>query len=402
MIKFFSFISIFFIILNPYTIIGKLGFYSSISILVIYVLKIKRMQVPKLPYINIFLLITLTSFGALSSYINGIGQLNHLVVAISFFITLFSMASLIEIGRMTQIKPDYFLLCILITIVINCIIVTLEVSISSFRAVKESFLIGAGNRDWGEGFRYRGLASSGGAALSMLSPIGILLCFYLYNRRVINFIFLCIATVIILSATLIIGRTGLIMAVLVLLYSVFAGMFQSIYSLFRFLLISILLLLLGALLFPIITEYLSSLFGEGFLKYSFGFLVDGRQGIESEGTLSVLIDFIRVLPLDYPYIITGYGFYGGSEFEPWTDSGFARTFLSIGFPLGAILYINYFLIVKRISGFQPIVVIAVGILCIGELKEPMLYSGYACRAVLIMLLVLKYNDFKKHLKGSRQ
>jgi hypothetical protein len=96
-------------------------------------------------------------------------------------------------------------------------------------------------------------------------------------------------------------------------------------------------------------------------------------------------------------VLTGYGFYGGSEFEPWTDSGLARTFLSVGFPLGVALYINYFLIVKLITRLTPLVLVALAVLCVGELKEPILYSGYAFRAFLLLLLVLRYDDMRAKL-----
>jgi len=74
-------------------------------------------------------------------------------------------------------------------------------------------LIEAGNIDFTEGFKFRGLASSGGAALSVTQPIALLIALYLLDKRVIGSLLLTLFIVILFSSSMVIGRTGIILSV---------------------------------------------------------------------------------------------------------------------------------------------------------------------------------------------
>ena len=151
---------------------------------------------------------------------------------------------------------------------------------------------------------------------------------------------------------------------------------------------SIILLLFSFITFyfvDFLLDFYNDTFGYGFSNYAFKFILDGKDGFEEEGTVSILLEYIRVLPTEFPYVILGYGFYGGSNFQNWTDSGFARTFLSLGFPLGIIYYILIFKILTISIKFNKFVLIPfLTILVISEIKEPLLFSGIASRIFLLI------------------
>ena len=118
----------------------------------------------------------------------------------------------------------------------------------------------------------------------------------------------------------------------------------------------------------------------------FGFIFEGKEGFEEEGTLGILGDFLTVLPNDFSSALFGYGFYGGSEFSPWTDSGYARMFLSVGYFFGALFYfvvIRLYLSKAKLDLF--LVYSFVLVLSVAEVKESLLFSGYAARVFIIIL-----------------
>ena len=101
--------------------------------------------------------------------------------------------------------------------------------------------------------------------------------------------------------------------------------------------------------------------------------------------------------LEFPQILTGYGFFGGSEFHPWSDAGFNRTFLSVGLLFGVIFYIilyyMYFLTFRLNKYLIGSIVL---VLTIAESKEPLLFSGFASR--MFILIAVYYYCEDKYLK----
>jgi|GEM_PF-6153402 len=95
----------------------------------------------------------------------------------------------------------------------NDAIILLQSYYPGFRQFIGDFLIEAGNIDFTEGFKFRGLASSGGAALSVTQPIALLIALYLLDKRVIGSLLLTLFIVILFSSSMVIGRTGIILSV---------------------------------------------------------------------------------------------------------------------------------------------------------------------------------------------
>ena len=61
-----------------------------------------------------------------------------------------------------------------------------------------------------------------------------------------------------------------------------------------------------------------------------------RMGNRNEETTTALANQHLAAILEFPAAIFGYGFYGYGGFEPHSDSGFARMFMSVGMPLGLV------------------------------------------------------------------
>ncbi|EOB3574989.1 hypothetical protein ACHELY_004206 [Vibrio vulnificus] len=383
LVKFNFFILLLLLILNPYTVIGSLGGLPALLLLSFFLF---NKHLPS-PFIRSFsLLLAISVFGCFISFVNGIGQFNHVVVVVSIVVLFYSGVSLAYSFSNYGFKLDDLVSLINLVVIFNCMVIIMQLLVPELRILVESVLINTGTRDWSDGFRYRGLGSSGGAALSLLSPISMVISLYLYRNGYYSLFKYISFLLVVIVATTVIGRTGLVLCIFVLFVSsivIISGkgaktIITGVVSITCFFLLFI-------ILFPIVKEFLVEKYGEGFIEYSFGFLLEGKKGVESEGTVSVLIQFISVLPIDFPFILTGYGFYGGSEFEPWTDSGFARTFLSVGIPFGVFFYFIVLTIFQPLCKNKLFCFLLLLCLFIGELKEPMLYSGYGARAVFLLI-----------------
>ncbi len=127
--------------------------------------------------------------------------------------------------------------------------------------------------------------------------------------------------------------------------------------------------------------------GLGFFNYSLGFLLEGSEGIKEEGTVSVIFEFLTVVPTTFPEILIGYGFYGGSDFSPWTDAGYSRMFLSVGYVFGLIFYGCFFLLFRNVFLYKSFLFVTIGLLLlVAEAKEPLLFTGYASRTYFMLLV----------------
>lgn len=399
------FIPILLIILNPYTIYGKPGIIFA-GIFALFTL-LKGIQKPF--FINIllptFFLLILSCFGVVSSFANGIPQMNHPLSIISLLILILSAYGFFLLNRKINISKDNFFLLIILAIFLNSLIILLELQFPTLRNLIEGYLdpISAGSINYAEGFRLRGIASSGGAGLSVSIPAALIIAFYLFDRGSINFFFLLILFFTFLASVIVIGRTGLVLltipfATYLILIISRRNNVQAILKTLFFVLI------FSALVIPIFYEYIviffTNMFGDDFIKYAFGFLLEGGSGIEEEGTVSLVLEYLKVLPMEFPQALTGYGFYGGSYFDPWTDGGFSRTFLSIGFLLGSIFYFTvYYMFMLPYRANKFLIGSFVILLTIAEIKEPLLFSGVGSRMFIFILVYCycedKYLKFKK-------
>tara|TARA_B100000787_G_scaffold35273_1_gene24528 strand:- start:2102 stop:3352 length:1251 start_codon:yes stop_codon:yes gene_type:complete len=401
----FVFFSILLIVLNPYTIYGKPGvifagifaFYSIIN------------GMKKSFFMNFvvptLLLLTIATFGALSSNINNIPQINHPLTVVALLIMILAANGVFLYCEKKNISIDDFLLLVLLVVVLNSVIILLELQFDSFRSFIEGYLdpISGGSINYAEGYRLRGLASSGGAGLSISIPAALIIALHLFDRDRLNFVFLLILFLILLASVVVIGRTGIVLLIIPVSMYLLLLLFRrnkrhTILKTLFFVLIP--LLIVAPLFYQYMSDFFSQMFGDSFVKYSVGFLLDGISGLEEEGTVGVMAEFIKVLPMEFPQALTGYGFYGGSDFYPWTDAGFNRTFLSVGFLFGSIFYVMVFymyLLPFRINKY--LIGTFVLVLTVAEIKEPLLFSGVASR--MFILILVYYYCGNKYLKTTK-
>lgn len=370
-----------FLVLNPYALVGPLGYYVALpffcAALFFGVKNIKRKIA-----VAFLVCIAISLIGVFSSIFHGITQFEHLKVATSIGVYyLIGIGLFVVFGKGQDI--DNVLLATLYVGVVNGIVILGQVQFPQFRAVVESIFVESGNIDWAEGFRYRGLASGGGASLSVLSALMVYICLYLYDVKKINATIAIVSLAVLILSVFFIGRTG------VLLMAVAFGVFIILNARKN---IKTIVFILGILAFAftfgfdLTREFLIQEYGEGFYKYSLGFMLDGKQGFDDEGTVGIIADFLMTVPTQFPEILIGYGFYGGSDFYPWTDSGYARMFLSVGFLFGLIFYgCTFYIFNKSVAKkgvlFWPLILL----LAIAEAKEGLMFSGYASRLVFILM-----------------
>ena len=403
LIKVLVFLCLVCIVLNPYTILGRPGIAISI-VLAFYALVKKAYSATFLEFYPILLLMFLIGgWGALVSHVNGIGQFNHPLAVLSLVIITLSATGIWKLCQEGGIDFYEFLRICLYVLVFNSLVIILETNFLALRILIESLLIPAGNINWVDCFRYSCISSSCVAWISICTPIAFDCLFYLYERKKLGLVAVMLMSLILVIAVLNIGRTGLVMLPVVFV-------FYFLFYFDRFIrdpswLIKLTFLLFGmsALVvynFDSLVDYLNGKFGSGFVNYAFGFALQGAQGFESEGTLGIILSYLSVLPTDFPEVLIGYGFYGGSEFSPWTDSGYARTFLSVGLLLGIIFYLClYLLYFRKIKSHKYLFYCILSILLLSEAKEPLLFSGNGSR-IFILLLMFSYLSDRRAEKVS--
>lgn len=404
-IRLYIFIILIFMILNPYTVVGRPGIVTALLLAIYAVVKYSSISFFSRSFPVFLIMLAIGTWGSFISYINNIGQLNHLFAVVSLMVYSLSVEGFWRFCQNN--KVDFYEIIYLssVVIVFNSLIVILEVYSPLIRAIIEGFLAPAGNIDWSTGFRYRGLSGSGGAGLSIASPIALSCILYLYEIKKVRILFTVISSLVILIALFNIGRTGLaLMSIPIGIFCIFQlrKILKDPSGIIRFIFVTIIIVSPIYYNYELLKYYLNNKFGEGFTDYAFGFLLKGEEGLKEEGTLSVLVSFNSVIPTDFPEALIGYGFYGGGDFTPWTDSGYARMFLSVGLIMGLLFYLCFYLIyIHKIKNHLFLFYSILTILIISEYKEPLLYSGVGAR-IFILLLIFYYCKEKMDKKNNFQ
>ena len=378
---FILFFFVFVLVLNPYAVVGPLAYF--LFPILIYPLLDKCRLLSFDSFFLLLALVFISFLGVFSSFLHNIGQFVHLKVAISIVFYLFFTYAVFLIFKKKGFDFNDLVLLILLTVVVNSSIIIFQVLDPEFRSLIEGFLAPSGNIDWTEGFRYRGLASGGGASLSVLIPVAFVLALHLYSEKVIGVLVLFLFISILMTSLFFIGRTGFLLLPIVFVSFVFFNLQKYIFKVFLFFLIMIIFLLFFG---EAIKDFVIGRYGVGFYNYSFGFFLGGVDGIKDEGTLSIIVEFLQVVPSTFPEVLIGYGFYGGSHFEPWTDSGYSRMFLSVGYFFGIAFYLSFFLIFRNVILSRKFLFLTIGVaLLVAEFKEPLLFTGYASRVYVLLL-----------------
>ncbi|MDA9153744.1 hypothetical protein N9N92_01910 [Planktomarina temperata] len=377
-------ISMTLLLLAPYTIYGRpdmivaAGFIS-------YGLFSCRGRIPKSlirDNVILFAVLGISLYGALiSNFFHVTPQIHHPRVIFSLIVVYWSFWGITRFcDRRILVDINFEKLLINICLFNSCIIL-LQFFSSDFRQLVESFFVQF-NLRYDVGFKYRGIASAGGAGLSVFQAIAFTMLLFQISEKKITYIKGIIIGFTIFFATLLIGRTG---TVFMILFSIIFS-FRS----WKILFASTFLVLLTWTFYEAISEIMFNDFhGTNVLFYSLGFLFQSN-GLNEEGTLRVLNEY-WFFP-NSPNILWGYGFYGIGKFEPWTDSGYIRSVLSVGLPLASLKYCLLLILFYNRCGKSVMMFFLLSILLIAEIKEPFLISGFGIRLFLALMI---YNHYYK-------
>ncbi len=393
--KYSIFRSIFFlffsaIILSPYLkIFGAfaISYIILLSFLVFITIKTMTLVNHSLS-INIYLMLFIT-FIVIYPHIIGLtkGVVDINLVRTQFSIlamvvTGFSIAIMSDIYAKTNIDSLVLTKFFIYAIILNSIVVLLEFLIPSFRSFIESLLIPSSRTDYMVGLRFRGIASAGGASLSIAHGLSGVLLYYLHRKRLINPIFALFGILLCFSSLIFIGRSGILL--------LFVGIFfvhimikktnakrkisNVIFTFLAFLLIVV---------FVTNINYLYNMLPSFYQTYSLNLFMNGLEGIQNEGTLNSVIKFI-VFPDSYVDLIFGIGnFSGGFEFGYLFpgDPGIMKLSTAYGIPLAFMIYLLIFIwCINLPSGnLKEILFIMIIFFVIFEFKEPFLFKGYSSR-----------------------
>lgn len=378
------------IILSPYLkIFGAfaISYIILLSFLVFITIKTMTLVNHSLS-INIYLMLFIT-FIVIYPHIIGLtkGVVDINLVRTQFSIlamvvTGFSIAIMSDIYAKTNIDSLVLTKFFIYAIILNSIVVLLEFLIPSFRSFIESLLIPSSRTDYMVGLRFRGIASAGGASLSIAHGLSGVLLYYLYRKRLINPIFALVGILLCFSSLIFIGRSGILL--------LFVGIFfvhimikktnakrkisNVIFTFLAFLLIVV---------FVTNINYLYNMLPSFYQTYSLNLFMNGLEGIQNEGTLNSVIKFI-VFPDSYVDLIFGIGnFSGGFEFGYLFpgDPGIMKLSTAYGIPLAFMIYLLIFIwCINLPSGnLKEILFIMIIFFVIFEFKEPFLFKGYSSR-----------------------
>lgn len=338
--------------------------------------------------INIYLMLLIT-FIVIYPHIIGLtkGVVDINLVRTQFsilamIVTGFSIAIMSDIYAKTNIDSLVLTKFFIYAIILNSIVVLLEFLIPSFRSFIESLLMPSSRTDYMVGLRFRGIASAGGASLSIAHGLSGVLLYYLYRKRLINPIFALVGILLCFSSLIFIGRSGILL--------LFVGIFfvhimikktnakRKISNV-----ISTFLAFLLIIVFVTNINYLYNMLPSFYQTYSLNLFLNGLEGIQNEGTLNSVINFI-VFPDSFVDLIFGIGnFSGGFEFGYLFpgDPGIMKLSTAYGIPLAFMIYLLIFIwCINLPSGnLKEILFIMIIFFVIFEFKEPFLFKGYSSR-----------------------
>lgn len=277
---------------------------------------------------------------------------------------------------------------IVLAILINSAVMLFEYFVPDVKNVIEAHLVQAdsSNIDYAEHpFRLRGLASAGGAALSIVNALGIIFVIFLVRRRAMTGIVGLVVSVVITLSNIFTGRTGLI-ASLVFVIVLFVMLFWNSMRSGTFGILRAVGLLLitwwfvsSALHFDLDAEA---------SRWAFEW-VDGLSTGKLSSASSDDLGSMLFLPTDTIDLLFGAGFFEGEHAKYMrSDSGYVKTVLSIGLLFGSLMYafigwLFYKVALVSREFFWMVSAVLVFFYFV-EIKEPFLYQNYSARVLFLL------------------
>ena len=395
----FSFILLLFFLLAPRLNLFNLTIHTgiiSVAILVLYYsLNIRPKAIPSILAITITGILAIGSIHSIRALAYGASSLPFLNLTLNVIVSLvFSYLYFEVFLRYKPNKSDYAIGklfdYLLIIIIINSVIVLVQATNPAFRDVVESFLFQDPSQNimYSEhSFKFRGFASSGGASLSLLHFMGVLILIHRHFQRKISHFFFVPAILVVFASNIFIGRTGLA-------FSLIAIAVYIIFVLKRFRTSGIMFaILLTFIIFEY--EHLLKLLGvdDYVQNYVFGWLIGLIQSGELTDNSIDTFSTMYSTPETMIGWLIGEGYFSGDHpMIKATDSGYLKSILSMGFPISILIYFAIGYSFLRLKLFFPsyswlILLIALS-LFVAEIKEPFLYQNFTGRIVFLFIGIL--------------
>ena len=268
-------------------------------------------------------------------------------------------------------------------IVLQAFFIWLSFLSFGFKSFLDQNIISGANYDVFNIYRASGLSGLSGASLSVIQSLGVMVI-WLYSRLDKNFstleqVFIYCGTFLVITSIIIVGRTGLFLAGIFLLFI----FFNSGLSIFR----KIQILIFSAVIAVIGFLNLDKLLPDGFeLNWFLGWLTGAFSNNE---TTNFLITNFPEFNLQLLYGSGQVSLVDGAN-PSGSDSGYGQFFFAYSLPMGIFFYGAYIYTLFRITKYSSLFgrIILTLVIFILDFKEPFLMK-YAMFTIL-MIFYLAY------------
>jgi len=392
--NFFYFCFLLFFLLAPYLKIPLFGNTGIVAFLLFLTINIsflldlfKKKHIVNLTLINIVLSVYAYLFGLLF-FSDSPMYLSKILFSIQFYIIVGSILNYKLIGN-SSINGSYSELIFwlfkmsLYVIVLNSIIVILMQIDQNFKFSIEKWLQPVSNIDYDlHEWRSRGIASSGGASLSIFHSIGIVLTISLALKKRISYLFMGISLFVICVSLIFIGRSGLVLGafgtILVFFYNFKEVSFLKLFftSVFFYFIVSVLF------------KFLEDNIAQSILEYNLYNTFDYDK-IKDDNGLNFFLSNHFHFSSNPVALLFGVGsFKESNSLNLYSDSGYMRIFYYYGIPLGIFIILRSFhhlFAVKNIKEIRSIYIPILLLLLFATIKEPIFFTGYSSRLLFLIV-----------------
>lgn len=395
----FLFLILFGFIFSPRVNLGvviHLGFFSVFFLAIVVAFKQRRFALPRPLLIVAIFFLSLAIYHLALAVFFGNNPIYFISICISVVVYVvfgWIVASfLAEWGVNACALIDRLIMMCAVAVFVNSVIILVEYLSPDTKFFLESMLLNVESQSiYGSyaehPFLLRGLSSAGGAGLSVVNALAILLFIFLVvNKKISSGTALFCSLVIVLS-TIFIGRTGLIFGLLFLFVLLVVLIIQNLRSgLDGFLrAVALILFLLFTIMFALNFDFD---FNPEVFNWAFEW-VDGLLSGRLETASSDDLKSMLFLPDNPLHFLFGIGFFeGNNDLYPRTDSGYLKTILSVGVLFGYLLYFvivfMFFRLCKVSKKYRWLVVSVLAFMLFVEVKEPFLYQNFAARVIFLL------------------
>lgn len=376
--------------LNSFVVIhaGYVGVAITLAAAVLYR---QRLATSKSIVGTILFLLFLASYHSLMAvvYGNDPGYFVSICLSLSasmLFVWYFSSLVVRWGGPLDQLI-DLLIAMSALAVFVNALIVLAEYFLPSFKALVESALYqapGAGINYAEHPFRLRGLAAAGGAGLSVLNAMAVLLFTFLAQRKKVSGVVAILCASVVVASNVFIGRTGLIFSLLFFSFLVAMLVFRWSRSGMRGLVSLAAMICCAALVLQVSAKVRLD---PQVARWSFEWLDGNDAGLESSSVED--LKSMLYVPQNPVHLLFGVGFFeGDDQIYPRTDSGYLKTMLAIGVVCGALLYALLAFLFSGLTqvstNYRWLVASVLAFMFLVEVKEPFLYQNFAARVMILL------------------